>query len=127
MGSPLSIVPQIEAVAIRQEGQRVLILKGGTAILDLPPDAAIAVANAIIAKARLALQEQPKAAEQLAFDSAVLLRAGAPIGLSSHPKILSMAKTEAESNRDLRRYMPGGIKGTTQFGTPGVSSSKPKR
>jgi len=98
----------------------ILIIRDGVTIDQMTPEQMIANAQMMIQQARRAMEMRPKVAEQMAFDSAILLRAGASFGLTSNPKILDMAKTEAESNRDLRRYMPGGIKGEEQFGRPGV-------
>lgn len=93
--------------------------------LEVPIKVARQIATMLLAKANLAIEQRPKVAEHLAVDSAILLRAGVPIGLSNHPKILDMAKTEAEHNRDLRRYMPEGIKSQVQFGTPKLEAQDP--
>lgn len=88
----------------------------------LPAHVAATIAGAMVYKANTAIEQRPKVAEKIALDSAILLRAGlGHIGLSDNPKILDMARVEAESNRDLRRYMPGGIKSDIQLGTPAVS------
>lgn len=92
--------------------------------MEIPFKVARLVANLMKAKANFAMEQRPRVAEQIAVDSAILIRAGVPLGLSNNPKILDMAKTEAESNRDLRRYMPG-IKSEVQFGTPAIKSPTP--
>jgi hypothetical protein len=59
-------------------------------------------------------------ANRIIGDSALLLRAGVPLGLSNHPKILERARVEAAHDRTLRRAMPGGIKSEQQFGRPSI-------
>lgn len=126
MTSPLVSVPRIASVDVRQEGGRVLVIQDGRAILDVPCGAvADAIARAILAKSREG--EELQHAERIAFDSALLLRKGIPLGLSNHPKIKEEARKEAQSNRDLRRYLPGGIKSKEQFGTPAVIRHKPQK
>ena len=80
--------------------------------------------RALIIKAREA-EEQDKAA-QIAFDAAILLRAGANFGLTSDPRIQEEAKKESAWNSDLRRYMPGGVKSREIFGTPTVLAHPPE-
>lgn len=62
-------------------------------------------------------------AEKVARDQAILLRAGAGFGLTDDPAIQAEAKKVAEGDRDLRRYMPGGVRHQRreQFGTPKVA------
>lgn len=105
-------------------GQDVIFRRNGNVVLSVPPAVAVAIASALIANAKLAQEKRPKTAEAIAVDSAILLRAGSNFGLSNNPKILGMAKTEAESNRDLRRFMLGGIRSTEILGTPGVRHAK---
>lgn len=59
-------------------------------------------------------------ANRIIGDCALLQRAGVPLGLSSHPKILAQVGNEAAHNRDLRRYLPGGVKSQEQFGMPTI-------
>jgi hypothetical protein len=75
---------------------------------------AIELGNAIIAKAR-EVEAEVKAAD-IAYDQAILLRAGAKLGLTSDPDTQDLAAQEAAWNTDLRRYMRGGVKGRAQFG-----------
>lgn len=119
----LIVVPKTREAAVRQEGTRVVVIVDGRAVLDLPWQAAQGMAKAIMAKAKEA--EELASAESIAMDSAILLRAGVPLGLTSHPKILDLARKEAVSNRRLRRAMPGGIKSKTQYGRPAVEVKKP--
>lgn len=114
-----------EAISIRQEGERVLLIKDGRLILDLPWQAALEVARAIHQKAKLA--EQLACADKLIIDQAILLRAGAPFGLSSHPLILRESVREALTNRQLRRYLPGGVKSKEIVGQPAIIQHQPKK
>lgn len=116
------IVPKIKEAVVRQEGTRVLVMVDGRVVLDLPWQAADQLAKAVRAKARQA--EELAKAEDIVMDAAVLLRSGAPFGISSHPKILDEAKKEAAFNTTLRRAMPGGIRSTTQYGLPAVEVKK---
>jgi hypothetical protein len=123
----LKLVPSVTHRTIRIHNPHTLILiKDGRTIDEMTPEAAIAWAQAVIGQAKKAQEMQEKNAEKLAFDGAVLLRAGFPVGLTNNPKILDMTRKEAESNRELRRHMPGGIKSTSQVGAPAVRH-EPKR
>jgi hypothetical protein len=106
------------AVTIRQEGGQVLLIVAGRAVLEIPWRKADAVARAIVAKARAA--EEHEKAMGIARDQAILLRAGVPLGLTSNPKIQDEAAKIAAWDRDLRRYMPGGVKSEEQLGTPAI-------
>lgn len=81
---------------------------------------------ALLEKASMA--EEHARANEIILDSAILLRAGVPIGLSSNPKIQAEARKEAVWNRDLRRYMRGGgIASGEQFGAPTITQHPPAR
>jgi len=121
------ITGQISTLQIRQEGQRVVVISNGQAILDLPWDAALACATAIRVKALLA-EEQAKA-EAIAFDQALLLRLGIPLGLTGNRSIQQEAYKEAAWNSDLRRYVSGkragGIGSQTIIGAPAIIRRDP--
>ncbi len=112
------VVPKIREATVRCEDERVSVIVDGRAVLDLPWRAADALARALTAKARQA--EEIEKADAVAFDAAVLLRAGVPVGLTNHPKIKAEARKIADGDRRLRRYMPGGIRSRVQFGAPAV-------
>ncbi len=86
----------------------------------MPPEAARMLGRALLAAAAKA--EEYAKANSVILDSAILLRSGAPFGITSNPRILDEARKEAQSNRMLRRYMPGGIKSKEQFGSPTVTN-----
>lgn len=119
------LVGQINELTIRQEGDRVLLLRNGQLLAAMPWQAADAVAKALIGKARQA--EEHAKAEQIAYDSAILLRSGAPFALSSRPDIVTEAKKEAAWNSDLRRYIRNrGIQSQERFGSPTLIQYPPK-
>jgi hypothetical protein len=110
----------VSKVRFIQNGGRVLMLVDDKLSADLPWRAADVVAKALLSVSRLA--EEWDDAERLAIDSAILLRAGVGFGLTDHPRIAGEARKEAVSNRQLRRYMPGGVKSREQFGKPSVAN-----
>jgi len=111
-------------IQIKQEGGRVLLGNRDKMVADMPWDAAIQVAKAIMSQAKKA--EEYAKANQIIFDHALLTRVGFPVGLSNNPKIITEVKKEAVSNRDLRRYLPGGVKSGEVFGTPTITQGLPK-
>ena len=115
--------PGTRKISVRQEGDRVLVIQNGQAILDLPYQAALALSKALRVKAKAA-EEIDKAPDTI-FDQAILMRLGANIGLTSHPVILREAAKEAAWNSDLRRYIPpgraGGMESQAVFGKARVS------
>jgi len=112
-------------MSVRQEGDRVLVFKNGVLIADMPWQAADQLWKAIRAKTKAA--EEHASAEQIIADQSLLIRAGAPFGLTNHPLILSEATKEAAWNRDLRRHLPGGIKSTEILGLPRIIQHKPRK
>jgi len=116
-------------ITARQDGPKVLlILKGFSArdvVAELPWNVALDVASALREKAKDA--EEVAKAEGIIFDQALLIRTGAPIGLSSHPDIQAEAAREAVGNRQLRRCLPGGVKSQEQFGRPTIIRHPPRR
>lgn len=111
----------MQRIRIGQDGPNVIITIDGRAI-EMPWNAALDVGKALIKKARAA--EEIAKSEGLIFDQALLIRTGAPLGFSSHPDIQSEAAKEAAHNPQLRKYLPGGVKATEQFGSPNVSRAE---
>jgi len=118
---PEIIVPKITQATIKRDGSDVLIVMDNRRVLALPWDAALVMAKAITIQARR-IEEEVKALEIIA-DQALLMRSGAPFGLSSHPVIIEEAKKEAVHNPKLRKYITGkragGIGGSI-VGAPNV-------
>lgn len=106
------------AVAGQDEEPGMILLQLAGRCLLFPRPLAAHLWRALVAKARQA-EEQAKA-ESIAADAAILFRSGAPFGLSNDPKIQDEAIKEAAWNRDLRRFMPGGIKSTEVIGVPTI-------
>jgi len=121
-------VPKIKQATIRREGLNVLIFMDGQKVADLPWDAALLLAKAMTIQARR-IEEQVKA-DKIIYDQAILMRSGAPFGLSSHPVIINEAKKEAVHNPTLRKYLTGkragGIGGSI-VGSPTVIRHKAKK
>lgn len=124
---PTILQGTMRSVDVRQEGGRVLILEGGRLLLDLPYDAALALAKALRVKGKQA--EEETQAEHIIADQAILTRLGVPVGLSSRPDIQREAAREAAWNTTLRRYIPHsrarGIATQEIFGTPVIKQHPP--
>ncbi len=106
---------------VRQSGARVTLVLDGAWLGDLPWQAALELAEALRTQAKRA--EEWEKASQIAADQAVLLRAGIPIGLTSHPVIQAEAAKIAAWDRDLRRYLPGGVRSQSVVGAPSIHQS----
>lgn len=120
------IVPKLKQATVRCEGLDVLIFMDGQKVMDLPWDAALNLARAIKIQARR-IEEQVKALK-IIQDNAMLLRSGAPFGLSNDPKIIEESKKEALYNPKLRKYMPfKGITSQEAFGRPTIIQHPPKK
>ena len=105
-------------IRIRTEGAEVILIADGKAVLAAPWNAALDIAHELVAAARRA--EEYAKAENIIFDNALLIRSGAPFGLSNNRDIVAESIKEAAHNTTLRRHMLGGIKSTAILGTPEV-------
>jgi len=108
---------------VRHQAGHVELIIDGRLVASVPWEQAQQLHRVIHAQAKRA--EEWAKAEQIARDQAMLIRAGANIGLTSHPLIQAEAKKVAEWNRQLRRAMPG-IKSEEQFGAPSLRQTGPK-
>ena len=108
---------------VRHEGNQVQLIHNGRLVLEIPYEHGRDVANAIKSCALKA--EEWINAERIAMDQAILTRAGFPIGLSNHPDIKNEAAKLAAWDRDIRRFMPGGVKSSEVLGTPAIIQSAP--
>lgn len=119
---------QFSQVAIRAESNRVLVIRNGQTVLDMPWDAALTISKALRIKALEA--EEIDKVESLVFDQAILTRMGAPFGLTNNAAILKEATKEAAWNSDLRRYIrgkrAGGLESQAVVGTPNIIRTNPK-
>lgn len=109
----------MSTIRVKQSGTNVLLLLNGVVVAEMPWQAALDVGNAFRSVGKLAEQEANP--HRTIADHALLIRAGIPIGLSNHPRMIAEACKEAAWNRDLRRYMPS-IKSREVFGAPRISN-----
>ena len=123
----MDMLARHDAVRVRQEGTRVLLLKDGRALLDLPWQAALDLARALHAQGKRA--EEIDCAQAIIQDQAILTRLGFRFGLTSHPQLLREATHAAAWHRDLRRYIPAsrarGITSQEVVGAPTVIHQPP--
>ena len=103
-------------VTVRHEGIRVLLIRDGLTLLDLPWDAALELSKAF--RIQAARAEQTAKTAQVIADQALLIRKGLPISLTPNPAVFKEAGNEAAHNRDLRRFIPGGVPDKVEFGFP---------
>lgn len=109
-------------INVRQEGKQVILIGqeggGGEFALVVEWSHAIEIGKALIAAGRLG--EEYDKADQIALDSAALIRSGLMIRLANNTDIHKMAMHEAQWNSDLRRYIPQApnIRSDAKFGVP---------
>jgi len=114
----------MDSLTIRHEGTRVLIIKNGVLVGDLDHRAALELGRALMAQAKRA--EEIAQHEQIAYDEAILLRAGlgGRLGLTNNRHIMDAAKNLAAWDSRLRRYLPGGVQSAEAVGTPAIRNLK---
>ncbi len=121
-------VPGRQALAIRQEMDRVLLLLNGKCITSMPPQAARLIAQALIEKAGLA--EQWENPQKFIKDQAILDRLGIPINIVNDPKLRQEAIKESQNNHDLRKHIRGrrvrGIRSGEKFGKTSIIQKSPE-
>jgi hypothetical protein len=114
---PQSISSGRFRVTVRYDGSDLLLVFEPCGwLIKWPPAEYSKISDALHAKAGLA--EEFDEALRIAREHAILLRAGFPMGLTSNPLIQAEAKTIAEHDRDLRRFMPGGVRSQVMLGAP---------
>ena len=118
-------VRKIEKVTARQNGANVIVVMENRRSLDMPWDAALALAKAIYVQARRA--EEHAKALTIVQDQALLIRSRAPFGLTNNPDIIAEAKKEAVCNPTLRKFVPPKNIGGPILGTPKVIRHRKKR
>jgi len=111
-------VPKIKQVTIKRDDLYVLIVIEDRKVLDLPWDAALQLAKAITIQAKR-IEEDVKHSQIIA-DQALLMRSGAPFGITNNPDIIAEAKKEAVGNTFLRKNVSGKGIGGPILGTPTV-------
>lgn len=118
------MIDSVRKLTIRAEGTKVLITMNDHTFWEMDWRKADELAALLRGQARRC--EELEQAEQVAKDSALLLRAGAPFGLTDHPLIKDEARKIAAWDPQLRRALPGGIKSEAQLGTPSIIKHPPK-
>ncbi len=118
-----------KSATVRQEGTAVVVIHNGRTVLDMPWEAALAMAGAIYEQAKKA--EELAKAEAISFDQAILLRLGVPIGLSDRQDIREESQKLAAWDSRLRIAIPlgrakgvSGVRSAEAVGTPSVSHAK---
>lgn len=111
---------------VRQEIEngRVLILRDGVVVVDMPWEMVDEFCKVMRVK-KLLCEEYAKR-EQLAQDSAILLRAGAQMALSARQDVKDEAAKRAVHDRELRRSNLKGITSGEAFGHPVIEVHPPK-
>ncbi len=110
-------------VSVKQEGSRVLLEIGGRAVA-MPWDKALELSRALRVMGKKA--EAHDSAQRIIHDGAILLRAGVPVGLTDDVKLQEEIAKEAAWNKELRRYMPGGIRSRAVVHAPKILRGKPR-
>lgn len=111
-----ALIKHIGVECLRADGR--CVIHHGRDYIDLEQDTARKIARMMLAGFKRL--EEIEQAERIAFDGAILARAGVPIGLSSDPKIVAEVIKEAAWNTVLRKCMPGGVKSEEVWGVPSV-------
>jgi hypothetical protein len=97
----------------------VAITRGGSLVCRIPIRAFRRIAAATLQQTKRAEEREPKVAEHLVEQNALLLRAGAPFGLTSTPMLKAATLREAATNSKLRRALPG-MRDTKLYEPPAV-------
>lgn len=118
------IVPKLRIIEVKVRNERVIVLEDGKVVLNLPWEMALSVGKVLVKRSKIA--EERANALQVIKDQALLIRAGAPVGLTSDPEIQKEAVKEATHSRELRRALPGGIKSQSVVGAPTIIKKSPK-
>jgi len=124
MGGPTIIVPKIKQATVKRDGINVLIVMDGRRVLEVSWDAALMLARAMTIQAKR-IEEQVKALS-IIDDQALLMRSGAPFGLTNNPALLDEAKKVAVSDPMLRKFVPGKGIGGPILGTPTIIRHRKK-
>ncbi len=106
----------------------VIVLRNGTPILEMPWAVAQEISRVILAVAKHVENETANPLKTI-DDQALLMRAGAPLGLTDDPRKLKEAFKEAQWNTTLRKAMPNatGIESCEKMGTPRIVMHDPKK
>jgi hypothetical protein len=118
-----------DALTIRQDGTRVMLVYQGRCLCSMPWQAALDLAHAIRIQAKRA--EELDRAPAIIHDQAIVTRLGLRFGLTSHPALLREACRQAAWDRNLRRYIPSGkargLDRQSVVGAPSLIQTPPSR
>lgn len=113
----------LEQIRVGRDGKRIKVISNGRLLLDIPYEAALEIGRALIGKGKEA--EELANPHKIIMDQALLIRSGFPLGLTNNRDVMKESIKEAVNNRDLRRYLPGGVKSQAVVGTPSLIQKEP--
>lgn len=105
-------------IRVKADGTKVVFVAPDGRAIVLPWEAAERLAQAMAHCAKVAEAEAKR--DGIIAQQAVMLRTGAPFGLTNDAQVMAEAASMAQYDPALRRYLPGGIKSSVAFGTPAV-------
>lgn len=106
---------------IAQDGDHVELSIDGK-LWRLPWQAAVELGKNLVAQGKLA--EEVASANRVIADAALLMRVGAPFGLTRNRKIREEAKSMAQWDSSLRRYIKTPKWRGVEFGTPAIRNEE---
>lgn len=112
------LVPQFRSVTLRRDADTIYLIEDGHVVFSANYKAAIEIAKAIIAQAKVI--EEENAAMAIARDQAILTKAGVPISLTGNQAILEEAKTLMKYDKQIKEIKPVGGINKGKVGTPTV-------
>ena len=120
------LIPTIKAVRVGRDGPNVVVYDAqtGQTYFNMPWEAARDLGKAI--RLQAARAEQTAKQPQVIADQALLIRKGIPLSLTPNPEVFAEAGKEAAHDRNLRRYLPGGVPSGVKFGMPRLFGRRPK-
>ncbi len=121
------MIGRIATAKACRRGTDVALEVDGTTVFMADWSVALAIGQAIVAKAREA--EEEAKASLIVADQALIVRSGLGnlFGLTNRLDIMRESVKEATWSRVLRRALPGGIKSTAVVGTPTIIKHPPRR
>ncbi len=123
----MSAIGRLARADVRRRGTEVALEINGMTAFQADWSVALAIGQAIAAKAREA--EEEAKASLIVADQALIIRSGLGnlFGLTSRLDIMLESVKEAKWSRVLRRALPGGIKSTAVVGTPTIIKNSQRR
>jgi len=118
------IVPHLEEIRIKIDGEYVVLVSSKGSYIKIPYQVIPTLARSMRSQGKVV--EERVNALRLISDQAFALRAGIPIGFTNDPAKQHQAGIDAAWDPNLRKQLPGNIKGTTMFGTPTIIKHAPK-